>query len=103
MITHYLKFATEAEALSVLAQAYPTLDEDNQPTFNPVSKDHALDIVGIIHGPTGVTLTDDEGNKYPEMAPIEGWHVNLAALVAPTELTDYVLTPAPATPSRVFA
>lgn len=103
MNTHYLKFVDQAEANTKLAEAFPMLDEDNQPTFNPVSKDHALDVVGIIHKETGVTLTDEEGNKYPEMAPLDGWHVNLAAVEVPESLAGYALTPAPATPYRVFA
>ena len=42
--------------------------------------DYAIDIVGVIYEPTGVMLTDDDGNEYPETAPVDGWHVNLRLL-----------------------
>lgn len=66
----------------------------------------ALDVVGVIYQPTGVTLTDQDGLPYPEMAPVPGFHANLR-----TEgpLTDEQLvllplvTPSPATPYRVWA
>lgn len=53
--------------------------------------------------PTGVTLTDVEGNSYPEMAAVPGYHVNV--LVHPdheaayrTALADVLIDPAPETP-----
>ena len=36
-----------------------------------------LDIIGTIYQPTGTMLTDDEGNEYPEVAPIDGFHANI--------------------------
>ena len=33
-------------------------------------------IVDKVYKPTGVMLTDSDGNEYPELAPIEGYHVN---------------------------
>ena len=36
-----------------------------------------LDVIGTIYQPTGTMLTDDEGNEYPEMAPIDGFHANI--------------------------
>jgi len=36
-----------------------------------------IDTIGLIYKPTGTTLTDGEGNEYPEMAAISGWHVNV--------------------------
>ena len=38
----------------------------------------SLDDIGTIYRPTGTMLTDDEGIEYPEMAPIDGYHINLA-------------------------
>jgi hypothetical protein len=53
-------------------------------------------------------LTDDEGNEYPETAPLDGWHVNLRLLndtmkAEADALTDYIVNPEPATPSRMWA
>lgn len=58
------------------------------------------DLVGTIYTPSGVILTDEEGNEYPEMVAVEGYHVNI--LDADMELVaPYVITVN--TPSRVFA
>ena len=52
----------------------------------------AWDFIGEIHKPTGVTLTDAEGNQYPEMAPVPDpdgnpyWHANLITPLALGEL-----------------
>lgn len=60
----------------------------------------AVDVVGVIHKPTGAMLQDADGNEYPEMAPVDGWHVNLSDSVP--ELVAFEVE-APATPARVFA
>lgn len=59
------------------------------------------DIIGIIYQPTGQTLTDSEGNEYPEMAPIAGYHVNTPEPVP--EWEQYLCDPQPETPYRVYA
>ena len=52
----------------------------------------AWDFIGEIHKPTGNTLTDDDGNQYPEIAPVldpDGnpyWHANLITPLALGEL-----------------
>jgi len=87
----YLKFSDEAAMAAALSQFYhqdteTTVDaETGEETTTNVgdpylvmhTRDYAFDIVGTIHEPTGNTLTDDEGNEYPEMAAVDGWHVNL--------------------------
>jgi len=87
----YLKLASEAEMPTALAafykQDYTTIvdpetgEESTQVEGDPylvqTTADYAIDIVGTIHEPTGNTLTDADGNEYPEMAPLDGWHVNL--------------------------
>ena len=60
----------------------------------------AVDVVGVIHKPTGSALQDADGNSYPEMAPIPGWHINLSGSVP--ELAAFEIDP-PTTPTRVFA
>ena len=41
------------------------------------TRDYAIDVVGELSAPTGNTLTDDDGNEYPEMQSIAGHHINL--------------------------
>ena len=58
------------------------------------------DIIGTIYKPSGVMLTDAEGNEYPEMAAVEGYHVNTLPPVD-EKLEKFVVEPS--TLSRVFA
>jgi len=58
--------------------------------------------------PTGETLTDGEGNEYPEMAPVPGYHTNI--LVHPDHeatyraaLADVLIDPEPDTPHVKYA
>jgi len=58
-----------------------------------------MDIIGKIYAPTDKMVTDEEGNEWPEMAEVAGWHVNYWKPVA--EWEDYVVTPS--SPSRMYA
>ncbi len=67
-----------------------------------------VDEVGTIYAPTGNTLTDDEGNEYPEIAPVTGYHLNLRkmrdeadSIITILEDADLTIDP-PATPHRKF-
>ena len=91
----FLKFNTEAEAIAAFA---PWASEGA--AFPSYIGTVAVDPVGVIHKPTGNTLQDADGNSYPEMAPIPGWHVNLSDSVP--ELAQFEIDP-PDTPARVFA
>ena len=86
----YLRLASESDMPTVLSEFYTqdyvtVVDEEGVETQTPDgdpylvahSHDYAIDVVGTIHEPTGTMLTDDEGNEYPEMAPIDGWHINI--------------------------
>jgi hypothetical protein len=87
----YFSFTDEASADTALQPFYyqpviTSVDEetgetvetpDGDPYLVMNSHNHSFDIVGLIYEATGVMLTDAEGNEYPEMAPIPGWHVNL--------------------------
>ena len=70
------------------------------------SHNHSFDIVGLIHEPTGNTLTDNDGIEYPEMAPIDGWHVNLRIrgdyMRDEAEAIDTDFGVEPATPHRTW-
>jgi hypothetical protein len=117
----YLKLASEAEMPTALAafykQDYTTIvdpetgEESTQiegdPYFVSDTADYAIDVVGVIQKPTGVTLTDDEGYEYPEMAPLDGWHVNLRLSGEGRRddaeaLAAYTVDPTPVTPARVW-
>ena len=49
-----------------------------------------------IFTPTGVMLTDNVGNKYPEMIAVDGYHVNAIELNEEDRvaLTPYMISPA---------
>ena len=98
----YLKLASEASMPSVLSAFY-----DDEGEFVGNTADYAIDVVGVIQKPTGVTLTDDEGYEYPEMVALDGWHVNLrlsgdGRRADAEALVAYTVDPAPATPARVW-
>jgi hypothetical protein len=86
----YLRIPAESDMPTVLSAFYrqdyvTNVDEEGNETQTPEgdaylvahSHDYAIDVVGTLHEPTGTMLTDDEGNEYPEMAPMAGWHVNI--------------------------
>jgi hypothetical protein len=99
MATYYLKATDEQalwtalEAADLAVKEYDPEDEANQPpadlaidaewspsgAYEWRSLERMLDIIGAIYEPTGQTLTDDDGNEYPEMTSIEGYHANLRA------------------------
>jgi hypothetical protein len=63
-------------------------------------------LVGIIYKPTGNILTDAEGTEYPEMAPLDGYHINIRLNGDKRRedveaLSDYFVDPT--TPSRVWS
>jgi hypothetical protein len=68
----YLKLVSEASMPSVLSAFY---DEEGEFVSN--TADYSIDVVGVLHEPTGVTITNDEGMEYPEMEALDGWHVNI--------------------------
>ena len=92
---NFLKFASEAEAIAAFAQ-WATEDAPIPVYIGTV----AVDVVGVIHKPTGSALQDADGNSYPGMTPIPGWHINLSGSVP--GLAAFEIDP-PTTPARVFA
>jgi len=117
----YIKLASEADMPSVLTSFYrqdtitevdgetgeETVVNVGDPYLVAYTPDYAIDVVGTIHKPTGVMLTDAEGNEYPKMAALDGWHINLrlvgeAKRADAEALSDYVVNPEPMTPSRVW-
>ena len=115
----YLKLTSEAEMPAVLSAFYQqdyvtnvddegveTQVADGDPYMVTHTHDYAIDVVGVIHEPTGVTLTDSEGMDYPEMAAVDGWHVNIRlvgdAMRETVEALDATHGVTPNSPSRVW-
>ena len=78
-----LRFADAQEADSVL---FDGEGDDRRPKYA------AIDIIGKIYKPTGEMITTDEG-EVPEMAPVEGWHVNVRHTAKAPNLTAYQIFP----------
>ena len=92
-------------AAGLLTETQALLDADGNVLmpagYAPVNA--TIDTVGTIYKPTGNTITTDMGEQ-PEMAPLEGWHVNVrlkADQATPANLEQYKV--APANPVRVWA
>lgn len=89
-VDFYLRLSAESDMPTVLADFYrqdyvTNVDEegnetqvaDGDPYLVTHSHDYAIDVVGTLQEPTGTMLTDEEGNEYPEMQAIAGWHINI--------------------------
>jgi len=116
----YLRLQSEADTPAALSAFYKqdytvTVDEETgeeiqTPEGDPYLVTHtanyAIDIVGVIHKPTGNTLTDDAGFEYEETTPLDGWHINVRlmgdARRADVEALDAAYGVTPKSPSRVW-
>ena len=115
----HLRLSAESDMRTVLADFYrqdyvtvvdeegvETQVEDGDPYMVTHSHDYAIDVVGTLQEPTGTMLTDDEGNEYPEMAPMAGWHINIRlvgdAKRETVEALDETHGVTPETPMRVW-
>ena len=116
----YFAFTDEAAAATALQPFYyqpviTSVDEETGETVETPDGDaylvmhshnHSFDIVGLIYEATGNMLTDAEGNEYPEMAPIDGWHVNLRIrgdyMRSDAEAIDGLYGVEPSTPHRTW-
>ena len=118
-VDFYLKLSAESDMPTVLADFYrqdyvtnvddegvETQVADGDPYLVAHSHDYAIDVVGVIQEPTGTMLTDDEGNDYPETAPVDGWHINVRlvgdAMRETVEALDASHGVTPNSPSRVW-
>jgi hypothetical protein len=95
-----IKLPNEAAMLTVLSAFY---NEEGELVTN--TADYAIDVVGVLHEATGNTLTDD-GMEYPEMAALDGWHVNIRlsseTMRDAVEALDVSHGVTPDTPRRVW-
>jgi len=95
----FLRFADQAEADSVLFDEQTNVQDDVVETVK-VPKYAAIDVIGTIYKPTGKMIKTDQG-EVPEMAPLEGWHVNVRHTDEAPELDAYKV--APKAPVRAWA
>jgi hypothetical protein len=104
MTPYYLKFADEAEANSVLITTVDEIsDEDGSIIVQAsVTPNYAnIDTIGLIYKLTGEMLMGEDG-EYPEMAPIEGWHVNVRLVDGEDAEALEPFEVSPQTPVRVW-
>ena len=115
----YLRLSAESDMPTVLADFYrqdyvtqiddegvETQVADGDPYLVTHSHDYAISVVGTLHEPTGTMLTDDEGNEYPQMQAMAGWHINIRlvgdAMRETVEALDETHGVNPETPMRVW-
>ncbi|MAD69947.1 MAG: hypothetical protein CL538_05425 [Alcanivorax sp.] len=106
----YLRAADEAAMIEAL-DAAGLIGADPETSDQIIGGDPfviRVTVLPTLHEPTGETLTDGEGNEYPEMAPVPGYHVNV--LVHPDHeaayraaLADVLIDPEPETPHVKYA
>lgn len=94
----FLKF-TDQEACVEAFAPYLNTDIQGNSSFPAYIGTSAVDVIGLIYKPTGNT-TEMDGFTVPEMAPLDGWHVNLSG-DCPDDLLPFVIEVA--APVRVFA
>jgi hypothetical protein len=104
-IDYCLKFDSEAEAKAVLYRIEGAVEADPENGVEAqegyeVANYQFVDVIGTIYKPTGKMLQSDEG-EVPEMAPLDGYHVNVRVLGEAAELEAYRVHPV--TPVRVWA
>jgi hypothetical protein len=99
---YFLKFNDEAEANAALFTEQTNVQDDVVETVL-APKYAAVDVVGVIYKPTGNVLPaeDESGDAVDEMAPIDGWHVNVRHTGEAPELEAFRVFPT--TPSRAWA
>lgn len=78
-------------------------DESGNPILNRFTNQYAIDVIGVVYEPTGNTVTGSDGDSWPEMAAIPGWHVNVRILDStPLPATFEAFEVFPANPTREF-
>jgi len=96
---YFLKFADEAEANAALFTEEVSVQGDVVETYQK-PKYAAIDVVGVIYKPTGEQLQTPEGDV-DEMAPLDGWHINVRHTEEAPELDSYKIEVK--TPARMWA
>lgn len=96
----FLKFTTEAACVEAFAP-YLVTDQTGDMHIPAYIGTSAVDVVGVIHKPTGEYTTTEDGFRIPVTQALDGWHVNMSG-DCPADLEPFLID-APTTPSRVFA
>lgn len=101
-ITVYLRADDEQTLRAALEQVLP-LDADGE--IITASHSHCLVMLPHLCAPTGKTLTDAEGNEYPETQQVPGAHANLRTknAAAVEQLREAGVVVEPETPMVIFA
>jgi hypothetical protein len=105
MKNYFLKFTNEAEFTAKflelgLATVEPVWGTESDTQF--ITK-ITTDVIGLIYKPTGQVLRTEDNLQYPEMLPIDGWHVNIKADLTAEQEAALPLITAPTTPYRIWA
>jgi hypothetical protein len=98
----HLKFPDEATAIRLMLDSglLEQVTNDDGSVTNVQGQGQMIDIIGLIHKPTGKILTHDDGVEYPEMNDVGGWHVNFRGEL-PETLRQYKITVS-GTPYRIW-
>ena len=80
------------EVLDSWPEETTEIDWNAPPQMMKVPKYAAIDVIGTIYKPTGKMIKTDEG-EVPEMAALEGWHVNVRHTFDAPELVAYQVFP----------
>ena len=105
----FVKADSRDALLTVLDNTDIVSEDEDGNKFLHSTKAIGVDEVGTIYAPTGNTLTDDEGNNYPETEAVTGYHLNLRKMRDEADsiikkLEDAKLTiDVPSTPYRKFS
>ena len=93
----HLKFPNESTATSLMLEAGLLQQIEDQVVQG---QGQMIDIIGSIYKATGTMLTNEEGNEYPKMADVGGWHVNMRGKL-PESIKPYKIT-VTGTPYRIW-
>ena len=95
MTDYMLRFADEAEATDHL---YDVQADADGMAIGSTPRYFAIDLIGTIYEPAPDPLPEDY-----QPVPYLGYHVNVRHTAEAPELDDFVVTPSPVTPLRVWA
>jgi hypothetical protein len=106
MTDFYLAFPDEAAAKAALYRIEGAVEADPESGVEAqegyeVTNYANIDTIGVIYKPTGEMLMGEDG-EYPEMAPIEGWHVNVRLVEGEDAEALEPFEVSPETPVRVW-
>lgn len=81
MKTRYFKFADQVQAFTLAAaEGLTTVNDIGEPTLIRFSSRYALDVIGVVYESTGNTVLGVDGDSWPEVSAVPGWHVNVRIL-----------------------